>query len=731
MNNATYSRSPAEQALLDDGESGGSFGNLLNMTMIRGIIYRQRYMLLGIVGLALVGALVITLLTRPIYSAYATVQIEPISAYIVEGQSLSPDVPVNEIDRFMKTQATVITSRRIAYQVVDARKLADREDFLGEFATKRPEGMDDKQWKTARREAAAAMVSGGTQVTIPMENRVITISYTSPSPTIAAELANAVTDVFVQEDLRRSLETNAYAQGYLKGEINKLQARLQQAEEATNSYAKVNGIVAQAPVVSQSAEGQDSVAQTVTVATLASVNENYTATRGKRIAAEQRWNAIANIPATQLPEVQQNNAIQNMVSDRSKAMTEVSQLRQRYGESYPRLRELNAQVTSLTSQINRASSDIKNAIRDEYVIAQRQEKALEGELSKVSGKTLEEQDRRVRYNMLDREASALRTQVASLLTRYNEISAAANLKTGTSTKLDSAQVPDGPVSPSLPKNMLIGLFLGGALALAVAILREAFDDRLRTTEDVERKLGLPLLGYTPDISDRNIADEVSDPFSVLMEAYSSIRTSIDFAVPGKNRVLQITSSEPSEGKSLTAATIARKYAQLGRKTLLIDADLRKPSLFALFGQTRPKVGFVEVLLGDVRFEDALIKGTPENLDVIPVAQSKVNPVELLSSQVLIDFVERYRQEYALIIFDSVPVMGLADAPLLSRIADATVFIVEANRAHYGQAKTAIRRLLGAGAKIAGVVLTKYRAADAGMSYDYHYQYYAYGERSKD
>lgn len=731
MTNAIQSRPYPEQALLDDGDMGGGLSSMLSLATIRGVVYRQRFMLIGIVSLALVAALVVTLLTRPMYSAAATVRIDPFTTNIVDGQNLEPEVPVNEVDRYMQTQATVITSRRIAFQVVEARKLDTREDFLGDFATKRPDGMTDAQWKTARRDAAAGMVQGGIKVDVPMENRVITITYTSPSAAIAAEVANAVADVFVQDDLRRALETNNYAQAYLKDQIDKLQRSVQAAEESANAYAKANGIVAQAPVISSGKDGDATPAQTVTVATLASVNETYTAARAKRIAAEQRWNAVAAIPAGQLPEVQQNNAIQSMIGDRSKAITELSQLRQRYGESYPRLRELNAQVTSLTSQINKASSDIKNAIRDDYTIALRQEQALEGELTKVSGKTLDEQDRRVRYNMLDREATAQRTQLAALLTRYNEISAAANLKPGTSSKLDAAQVPGGPVSPSLPKNMLIGLFLGGALALAIAVLREAFDDRLRTTEDVERKLGLPLLGYTPDISDRDVLDEVSDPFSILMEAYSSIRSSIDFAVPGGNRVLQITSSEPSEGKSLTASTIARKYAQLGRKTLLIDADLRKPSLFALFGTTRPKVGFVEVLLGDVKFEDALIKGTPENLDVLPVAPSKVNPVELLSSQVLTDFVEKYRDQYSLIIFDSVPVMGLADAPLLSRIADATVFIVEANRAHFGQAKTAIRRLQSAGARIAGVVLTKYRAAEAGMSYDYQYQYYAYGERSKD
>jgi len=731
MTNASLTRSPSEHYLLDDGDSAGAPASLISLSMIRGILFRQRYMLAGIIGLALVAALVITLLTRPMYSAAATVRIEPFVSYIVNGQNLSPDIPTNEVDRFMQTQSTVITSRKVAYKVVDARKLADREDFIGELAKVRPEGADDKAWKNMRREAAADMVTGGTLVVIPTENRIMTISYNSPSPMIAAELANAITDVFVQEDVSRSIETNTYARNYLQNEIGKLQQRVQEAEVATNAYARINGIVAQAPMLAATNDGQASPAQTVKVATLASVNQTYTETRAKRIAAEQRWNAIANVPATQLPEVQQNTSIQGMITERSKAVTELSQLRQRYGEGYPRLRELNAQVTSLTTQINSATAAIKNSIRDEYQIAQRQEAALEGELTKVSGDTLVEQDKRVRYNMLDREATALRAQLSSLLARYNEISAAANLNSGTSTKLDAARVPGDPVSPSLPKNMLIGLLLGTALAVGIALLREIFDDRIRSTDEVERKLGLPLLGFTPDVGDRDLAEEVSDPFSLLMESYSSIRSSVDFVVPGKHRVLQITSSEPSEGKSLTAATIARKYAQLGRRTLLIDADLRKPSLFALFGTKRPNVGFVEVLLGDVKFEDALIKGTPENLDVLPVARSKINPVELLSSQVLIDFVERYREQYSLIIFDSVPVMGLADAPLLSRIADATVFIVEANRAHYGQAKTAIRRLTSAGAKIAGVVLTQYRAGEAGQSYDYHYQYYAYGDRAKD
>lgn len=730
MTTLPTSRAMPDQYYVGEPEPSGGLSSMLTIATVRGIIYRQRYMLIGIIGLALVGSLVLTLLTQPLYQASATVRIDPYAKQVVEGQDLEPATPANDIFRYMQTQGSVINSRRIAYSVVDALKLDTRADFIGELATVRPEGMNDKEWARARREAAAGEVNAGTRAEVPMDNRIITISFVSPDPRLAAEIANGLAESFVQDDVRVKLESNAYAQKYIKTQIDKLQMQVQQAEVAANNYARLNGIISQAVSSSSADGGEVDSAPTITIANLVSVNEAYTIARNKRIAAEERWKAIAGIPVSQLPEVQQNATIQGMVTERSKAMAELSQLRQRYGETYPQVRELTAQVASLTTQINRAGAEVKNAIRDEYLVAQRQEDALKGERGSVSGQTLEEQDKRVRYNMLNREAVALRTQLESLLDRYNQIASAANLQPGTSSLLDAARVPGGPVSPNLAKNLLIGLTLGIAAALAIAILREAFDDRLRTTDDVERKLGLPLLGYTPDISERDLDDEVADPFSTLMEAYSSIRTSIDFAIPGNNRVIQITSSQRSEGKSLTSMVLARKYAQLGRKTLLIDADLRKPSIAALFGVSKSSAGFVEVLLGDVPMRDALLKDTPDNLDVLPAGQAKVNPVELLSSQVLIDFVEQQRQHYSLIIFDSVPVMGLADAPLLSRLADSTVFIVEANRAHFGQAKTAIRRLVSASARVAGVVLTKYRAAEAGMDYNYHYQYYAYGDKTK-
>lgn len=702
--------------------------NPFSLTLIRGIAYRQRHILIGIVTVALVAGLVATLLTKPTYQASATVQIDPGGSKIVE--SLEPDLGPAEIGRYMNTQGAVIKSRALALRVVDALKLDRNEDLLGDLATVKPEGMTDNQWAHARREAAAGTAQGHVEVEVPFDSRVVTITYKADNPQLAALVANAYADTYVQEDSRRSIEANAYAVQYLGKQIEEIRSKLQQAELATNAYAKRNGILGEAPMTGGAQEGAQAAQTTITATNLFSVNTTYTQARAKRIAAEQRWRAISGVPASQLPEVQQNGVVQGMVADRAKAATELAQLRQRYGDGFPRIVELKSQIAALDSQIAKASADLKNSIRNDYEVALRQEQGLASELNKVSGDTMSEQDRRVEYNQLNREAGALRTQLAALLDRYNQLLSASQVNNNKSSKLDSAEVPGSPVSPNLVKNLLIAAVAGLGIALALAVLRETFDDRLRSADDVERKLGIPLLGHTPMVAEEELSEQFLDPFSPLMEAYSSVRTAVDFAYPGSNRVFLVTSSEPSEGKSLTAAILGRNYARLGRKTLLVEADLRKPSLSHLFADRRPEKGIVEVLLGDVELRSVLLPSVAENLDILPVGKTPINPVELLSSPVMVEFIERVRKEYALVIFDTAPVMGLADAPILSRLVDGTIFIVEANRAHFGAAKTALRRLRTASANVLGVVLTKYRAADAGHDYNYHYRYYSYGNENR-
>lgn len=706
------------------GDKGPS-GEIFDIRAIRGLLFRQRYLLIATVALALLTGLIITLIATPIYQAETTIRVDTDGANIVEGQNLEA-IHANEVYRYMETQGSVIRSRRLALAVTDKLKLYDRPDFLkGMTAEEKPDGVGEEQWAAKRRDAAADKLRAGLEADIPDQNRIVTIRYRSTDPVMAADVANAYATIFVSEDLRRSLEENQYALKYLREQIEDVRARLQEAVLAANAYARRSGIVNQSIAGSIDNDEFGSQNQSITGANLARINATFASARAQRIAAEERWRIVASQPAAQLPEVQNNNAVQTVLARRAELNAQLSELRQRYDDNYPAITDVIAQISAIDRQFASISGDIKNGIRNEYEIALRQEQSLGRELNSLSRRTLDEQDSRVRFELLERDAISLRGELGALLERYNEINSASNLQLGSSSLLDEAVVPSQPISPNLLQNMLLSLMIGAGLAGVLAVLRESFDDRLRSLEDIEDRLGYPVLGQTPYVEDADIAEQIGNPFSPLMEAYSSLRSTLDYALPRDRNVLMVTSSQAGEGKSTTAMVLAQKSAQLGRKTLLIDADLRRPSIARMFGEARPKLGFAEVVLGHTDLASALMPDTPKNLDVLPMGALPPNPVELLSSGEVAKFIAHHRDEYSLIIFDSSPVMGIADAPILTRHVDAAVFVIEANKVQRGQVRDSIRRIRNVGGNLAGVVLSKFRALQAGQSYDYQYRYYDY------
>ncbi|WP_379923400.1 GumC family protein [Erythrobacter sp. R86502] len=694
-----------------------------NFAAIRGIIYRQRWLVGTVIVLALIGGLIVTLLATPMYQANTKVSVKPFGQYVVEGQNVEQGYNPNQIYDFLATQAEIIKSRSIAETVATDLNLASRYDFVGKDVDEgRAPGMTDEQWLKAKQEIAVTALTNDVVVDVPTENWIIGIGFRSESPILAAEIANAYADAFVATGARNSVAGNQYALDYLKDQIDETRQRLSEAEQVANSYARNSGIILESS--SSGEEGQ--APSTLRSVNLSSINERVSAARAARIEAEQRWRAIQRLPAAELPEVQSSPVLQALVAERTSKLGQLVELRQRYNDDFPQIQNLLTQIRSLEAQIERSSNDVKATARSQFLVAQSQEQALEAELASLTGERLVEQDQQVELSALDREAQALRDQLKSLLDRFNQINSASTLDPGTLDKIDSALVPRSPFAPSIPRNMGLALVLGIALAAALAVLREVLDDRIRSLEDVEDKIGMPLLGHTPHVEDRDLELHNTKQFSSLMEAYSSIRSSIDFAMPRNRNVIQLTSSQAGEGKSTTAVILAELFAKLGRKTLLVDADLRRPSVANLMDIERPKIGLVEVLLGHVELHQAVVKGVHDNLEILPIGAIPPNPAELLASQEMHDFIERYRQEYSLIIFDSCPVLGLADATILANLVDGTVFVLEANRLSLGQARNAIRRLAQAGGNMMGVVLTKYRALEAGQSYGYQYGYYEYG-----
>lgn len=699
-------------------------GLQIDATWIRGALFRQRWLIGATILVAMLGGLIITLLMTPLYEAKATIRLQPWGNFIVEGQDVSTQIgSSNEIDLFMETQGQVIRSRNLATQVAEALKPGTINAVLGrDIDTKRPAELSDEEWAANKKARAADALQTGVKAEVPYSSQIISILYTSQDPVLAATVVNAYAEAYEKSDIRDNIEDNNYARDYLLEQIDRVRGELDVAERAANAYARSSGIVTPDTVGTDGETGQ-----TITGANLSSINQTVSSARAARIAAEQRWRAAASVPAQQLPEVQSNPTVQSLNARRTELVDKLTNLRQRFTEDYPEIVDIKERMRLIDQQINQTGENVKASIRNEYIIARNQEAALIGELDNVTQDALQEQDQTVEFSGLEREAEALREQLKILLDRFNSISTAANVRSGSINILDKATVPNSPVSPNIQTNMLISLVLGVALAAGLALVREIFVDQFRRPEDIDNRLGVPVLGITPFLKPDDIDHQEANQFSSLMEAYASIRSTIDFAVPRDGAVVQFTSSQSGEGKSTTALILAELFARLGRRTLLIDCDLRKPSILRLLDSDKAEAGIAEVLLNHTTLEQAVIEGVHENLHILPVAGIPPNPVELLSTKRFRNFIDEQREHYSIVIIDSCPVLGLADAPEIAQVVDATVFVIEANRTSFAQAKTALRRLTHVGANVTGAVLTKYRALEAGSDYAYQYEYYQYGD----
>lgn len=700
-------------------------GSQIDVAWLRGALYRQRWMIGVVMVLALIAGVAITLVTAPTYEATSTLRVSPMNSTIVEGQDISePIIPSNGMDNFMQTQIEIIQSRKLAEQVAKSLDFGKRYDLLGaDIDESRPANRTDAQWEEDKVKLAAQVLRGSVTAEVAGGAHIIAINAISEKPALAAEIANAYAEAFVQTDLRRGLESNAYAREYLQEQIEEVRGQLNEAELAANAYARGAGIVTQ-----QTTGGdEEGGSSTIVGSNLASVNATFATVRANRIAAEQKWRAVANLPASQIPEVLDSPVVQGLTEERAKLNAELAVLRQRYNDDFPAIRDIRSRLSFIDQQVERSGADVKASIRSQYTIARQQEAAMEAELGSVTSEALVEQDKGIEYSSLEREAEALREQLKALLDRFNQINTASNLQSSSITPLDTAVVPSSPVAPSLFRNLMIAIVLGLATAGGLALVREIFVDQFRRDEDIEERLGLTFLGHTPFVKNEDLEDEEANQFSTLMEAYAAIRSTIDYAVPRRGAVVQFTSSQASEGKSTTSLILAQLFARFGRSVLLIDGDLRKPSVHALLDIGRPSAGLAEVLLGHVSFDEAKIEAVRENLTILSVAGVPPNPVELVSSQAFRDFIEARRAEFSMVIIDSSPMLGLADSAEIAKVVDATVFVVEANRTSLAQARTAINRLRAVGANLLGGVLTKYRALEAGADYSYQYQYYQYGK----
>ncbi len=695
------------------------------------ILVKRRRLVAGVLAGVVALALLITLMTQPMYRASALMQVEKEGPPIVATQGAMPFYDGWDPE-FLNTQYELLRSRALAERVANElnlpqETLAGLSDpgWIGRvIALLRPEQKAKAEDASRPRGSeellrqATGVIQGGLSVDPVKESRLVRLSFDSPDPAFSARVVNAVAEGFIASSLERRLGTTSYAKTFLEDQLAQTKAKLEESERKLVEFAQKEGLV------NTGEEGTSLSTQNLT-----ELNAMLAAAQSERIRAQARWRQAA---SGALPS-EMRASVSGLEQQRATLQGQYQQKLQTFKPDYPEMVQLKAQLDAVNREIGAETGRIRASLKADYDAAAANEGMLKGQIANLRGEALDTDSRSIQYNILKREADTNKQMYDSLLQRFKEVGAAGDVRTNNISIIDRAQ-GGYRFKPNLMKNLAMGLLAGLLLGVLLAFVLEFLDDTLKTPEDVEQKLKLAVLGVIPKLGPKdNLAEVAADTRSSFSEAYRSVRTALQFSTDhGVPRVLLVTSPAPSEGKSTTALALARNFAQLGKRVLLIEADLRNPSLHRTLG-IKGEAGLSNLLSGASRLSEVTLDTDDERLKVILSGPLPPNPAELLSGSKLVSMLTVAGERYDQVIIDGPPVLGLADSPILANVVEGTLLVVTSGKTRIATAQQALKRLLVARARIVGALLTKYDAKAAGYGYGYHYNYegyYAYGAKPR-
>ena len=681
------------------------------------IVNRNKWWILLIVGGAIIAGIVLSMLTTPRYVATSQVLIEQQGDQIIEGGDVEQVSDPYDAQRFLQTQIDIIQSRTLAARVVENERYWQDDRLFAAFGAEAP--VDETEAKAL----ATDLLQGSLTTELPFESRVIPISINTIDPVYSARLANDFAENYIESNLTRKFDSSAYAREFLAGELQEARDRLETSERDLNQYSRAAGLIRVAGNSSEGAGGEGTLS--VTNDSLVRANSDASAATAERVARQDRWETVAGEPVLSIPEVLSNPAIQDLIQQKARVSAELAEERARHLDGHPTVKSLQARANELDNRMETVGRSIKRSIYLEYEAARQKEGALGSRVGALQSAALNEQDRGVQYNVLKRVADTNRALYDSLLERFNELNASAGAASNNISLVDRAEVPYGPSSPNIPFNLLIATVLGLLAAGGFVFVREYFDDVIRSPEDVESKLGLPMLGLIPLVED-DVRAELRDSKSPMSESYHSLVTNLLYSTStGLPRSMLITSASEGQGKSTTAMALALDLARLGRSVLLVDADLRRPTLHRQI-ENRAELGLTALLAGQADLDSVLLPGPVDNLSFVTALPIPPEPSLLLGGGRLPEVLDKMRARYDVVVVDGPPMLGLSDAAMLASHVDGVLVMADASGFHRGAVKSTVRRLKMVNAKVLGVVVTKFDPKGAGGEYSYYgYNYYQY------
>jgi succinoglycan biosynthesis transport protein ExoP len=689
------------------------------------VVKRWKWVIIGIIVAALVAGAIVTMLMTPLYTASSRVEIAREEANVSPVEGVETAASRQDYE-FYDTQYNLLRARSLAERVARDLRLSRDAEFRSAVGLELvPEG---GLLASNRDKAVISQLLANINITPITNSSLVDVQFTSADPKVSAKISNAWAHGFIDASLARRFEATADARKFLEQRLAELRVKLENSERQFINNSANSGIVT---LEATQVDGKTTSRRTLAAADLETLNQALAAATADRIQAQAlAANAVSGDARTTAAALtgptRQRRA--ELAADYERMMVQ-------FTPSYPPARALKEQIDALDQSIAREEGRVRSGttidLNAAYRAALTREQALRGQVESLRSQYGAEQRAGIDNNILQREVDTNRQLYDALLQRYKEIGVA-RVGANNISIVDLAEIPTSPSRPNLALNLLFALIAGMAIAAVVTLALNQIDEGLRVPAEVAPTLGIPLLGSVPAQDPAEIIAQIGDPKAESSEAYLSILSNLAFSTDhGLPRSILLTSTRPAEGKSTSSLALAAMIGRSDRTVVLLDADLRKASLHKSL-EVENRGGLSNFLAGEDDWRQYLQPTKYRGVMLLPSGPKPPSAGELLSGDRLRLLIEQLSDQFQHVVVDAPPILGLADAPLLSRVVEGSIFVVEARGVAVRGVRNSLERLRAVNAHILGAILTKLPQSDAAYGYGYGYGYgYSYGEPSDE
>jgi len=729
-------------------EEGSTLNEYLN------VIGRRKKIVLACLFIAVLIVGITSLAMDKVYRAKATVEIAPEDPKVTGFEELN-EVSVQQQDEFYETQYKLLKSRSLAADVIKKLNLESYPEFsqnekaglwtgyaIG-YVTELKEkfaalaekyvpirnyihigsgsetGNKDTQSESrtiTRQEKLVDAFLSRVDVTPDRESRLVEVSFDSNDPGLSAKAVNTLADVYIEWVLEKKLSLTKSAGESLNTQLAKVKEKLEKTQDELNKFAKEHDIVSLDKDLN------------LTYKQLAELNDALAKAETDRLSQEALYEETKTGNSEYLPEVVNDPAYQQMKEDYVKVKAQYDNLDARYGANYPEMKQAGAQVASLKHEMGALLSGIVLSIERGYESSKKKEDLLRQRADIQKTRAAELNVIGAKYQALEKEVETNKTIYQNLLQKQKETEVTSGIRATNVHVIDYAFPPLNAYKPNILLNVLVAAILGLVGGVLMAFGFEHFDRTIRDEEDLKKRLSIPFMGKIPRArrSDLEQLEMIvyTSPQSKISEAFRVLKTSVLYSLRDHRppKALMVTSTQPLEGKTTISSNLALTMVQSGLKVILVDADLRRPSIHKVFlKDINGGPGLSSYLNGSSGMDNIVYKAGIDGLDIIPAGPIMPNPADLIDSKRMKDLIDNLVKKYDNVILDGIPVMELADARLLSRQVDSVLLVASVGIVDREGLRNSMEDLIKVGARIIGVVVNRLEFGNkSGSVYDYYY-----------